>query len=370
MLYRYMVLAALVAGLAPSPQAFATETPAQGPQAATASARQTEEALTGDLQADTLHKGGLTVAGKAFLRQMQERDSILIADQVFYGFKLEGVKEGTRFMLPDLSDGICEGGVDILTPWIVDTLKVRRAKKDRPRTYDIEGGVLLASFEEGTYYLAPISLLRISEDGTRDTLVFAPQRLEVKTIPIDMESYTPHDIKGQVRYPLTLSEVLPWLAGIQLLAMLVVAIYCLIRIYRRKDGLLPTKKEPAHIVALRKLDRYRGDKMWAPEKQKAFYSGITDALREYISSRYGISAMEMTTAEIFKDMKQTDAPEPLVAEVRELFERADFVKFAKFVASEQENASALPVAVRFVTETYQADIEAEGAEPSEGDKNK
>ncbi|MBR0361054.1 MAG: hypothetical protein IIX35_01595, partial [Paraprevotella sp.] len=39
---------------------------------------------------------------------------------------------------------------------------------------------------------------------------------------------------------------------------------------------------------------------WVPEKQKAFYSGITDALREYIAARYGISAMEMTTAEIFK----------------------------------------------------------------------
>jgi hypothetical protein len=43
--------------------------------------------------------------------------------------------------------------------------------------------------------------------------------------------------------------------------------------------------------------------------------------------------------------------------MRELFERADFVKFAKFIATDEENASALPVAVRFVTETYQAELE-------------
>ena len=105
--------------------------------------------------------------------------------------------------------------------------------------------------------------------------------------------------------------------------------------------------------------------MWEASKQKAFYSGITDVLREYISARYEFGAMEMTTAEIFSRMKSTDAPADLLAQVQELFERADFVKFAKFVASEQDNASALPLAVRFVTETYQAEIEAESKEETE-----
>ena len=103
--------------------------------------------------------------------------------------------------------------------------------------------------------------------------------------------------------------------------------------------------------------------MWAPEKQKAFYSGITDTLREYIADRYGIGAMEMTTAEIFKDMKMTDAPADLMEELKELFERADFVKFAKFTASDEDNAKALPTAVRFVTSTYQVDIEKDEISP-------
>ena len=105
--------------------------------------------------------------------------------------------------------------------------------------------------------------------------------------------------------------------------------------------------------------------MWVPEKQKAFYSGVTDTLREYIAARYGISAMEMTTAEIFDSMKSTDVPSTLQNDVRDLFERADFVKFAKFVASDEDNAAALPVAVRFVTETYQADVEEDEAGTSE-----
>ena len=35
------------------------------------------------------------------------------------------------------------------------------------------------------------------------------------------------------------------------------------------------------------------------------------------------------------------------------------MKFAKHIASEQENAAALPLAVRFVTTTYQTDLEKE-----------
>ena len=86
---------------------------------------------------------------------------------------------------------------------------------------------------------------------------------------------------------------------------------------------------------------------------------MTDALREYIVARYGVGAMEMTTAEIFEGLKGTDVPVELYEEMKELFERADFVKFAKFTATKEENASVLPQAVRFVTSTYQAEVEEE-----------
>ena len=163
-----------------------------------------------------------------------------------------------------------------------------------------------------------------------DTLVFDPQKLEVKTMPLDTATFQPHDIKGQMTYPVTFKEVAPWAAGGLALAGLIALVIWLIVRYSRRNNPEYIHKDPPHIVALRKLDKYRGNAMWVPEKQKGFYSGVTDALREYISERYGIGAMEMTTAEIFEDMKATDAPKELLGELKELFERADFVKFAKF----------------------------------------
>jgi hypothetical protein len=292
----------------------------------------------------------------AFLQQLQERDSVLVADQLLYGFELKQVKEGTGLILPEIPQEQ-DYRLMYLSPWILDTVKVTKQKNGLPRLLDLRGSVVVSSFEEGLYELPQIVVGRLSEEGVADTLVFEPLRLEVKTMPVDTATFVPHDIKGQIRYPLTFAEIFPWVLGVCAAVLLMIFAIRFIIMRRRAEDPAYAHKDPAHIIALRKLDKYRGSKMWAPEKQKLFYSGVTDTLREYISSRYGVPAMEMTTAQIFDDMKATDAPEALLKEVRELFDRADFVKFAKYVASEEDNASALPVAVRFVTETYQADVE-------------
>lgn len=304
----------------------------------------------------------------SYLQPLQERDSVLIADQVFYGVELPQVEEGTGFGFPQFKDTLMTN-IRIVEQWTMDTVKVRKQGKGKPKLLDLKGGIRITSFDEGIYHLPPLALLRLSKDGVVDTLVFDPQKLEVKTMPVDTATFKPHDIKGQIRYPVTFREVAPWVAGgLALAGLIALAVWMMVR-YRRSHDPEYMYKDPPHIVALRKLDKYRGNAMWVPEKQKAFYSGITDALREYISARYGIGAMEMTTAEIFADMKETDAPAALLDELKDLFERADFVKFAKFVASDEDNASSLPVAVRFVTSTYQTDVEEETSDGADAQDN-
>ena len=185
---------------------------------------------------------------------------------------------------------------------------------------------------------------------------------------MDTTTYVIHDIKGQINYPLTLAEILPYILAFWGVAVAVILIWALISSRRRKEEGKTVYKDPPYIVALRKLERYRGEKYWAHDKQKTMYSGITDALREYIDSRYGIDAPEMTTAELFAGLRETDMPADLYAEMKALFETADLVKFAKAYASDEENAAAVPSAVRFVTSTYQAPstpVESPG-EPKEG----
>ena len=192
--------------------------------------------------------------------------------------------------------------------------------------------------------------------------MFTGAKLEVKTMPVDTATFVPHDIKGQIRYPVTFGEVLPWIgAGLLLAALVAALIWWLRRRSRAKEA--EKVREPAHITALRNLDRYRGEKFWAPDKQKGFYSGVTDTLKTYIEARFGVDAPEMTTAELFGALKsEKDITPELYTDAKELFEIADFVKFAKHSAPDDYNAKVVPVAVRFVTETYQTTLEEEPKE--------
>ena len=310
--------------------------------------------------------GRVILKESSFVQPLTPRDSILVADRLLYGFELNNIPDSTVLAFPQVANPFMQD-VIALPIWQVDTVKVQKIKAANTRLLDIRAAIAIQPFEEGTYELPPLFVQRIHRDGTVDTIQFRQQTIEVFTMPVDTATYVPHDLRGQMKYPITLSEVLPWLLGFWVVALLVAGLVSWL-LSRRRESDGPAFREPAHITALRKLDKYRGDKFWAPEKQKQFYSGVTDALREYIVARYGVGAMEMTTAEIFQDLKKTDIPADLYQEMKDLFERADFVKFAKFIASPEDNATVLPQAVRFVTATYQSEVEEETADQVGGEE--
>lgn len=313
-----------------------------------------------------------------FLECLQERDSILIGDQFLYGFVAKEIKNGTVLGLPVLEENP-NGGVILLEDWKLDTLKTVVQNNGKPDLHDIRGVLKLTTFDEGEYELPPIRVLLNTRDGRSDTLVYDPVHIHVKTMPVDTASFIPNDVSPQIRMPLSREEaeeivhhnygkilIVKWSV------ILLILIVCIVIVCRSdKYNMIARKKEPAYIVALRRLDSYKSNSMWVPEMQKEFYSGITDALKEYIGDRYGFGAMEMTTGELFAKLKKSDAPKDIQAEMKQLFERADYVKFAKYIASDEENATVVPVAVRFVTQTYQEVLEAEQAAAVEkGKKNK
>ena len=268
-------------------------------------------------------------AGEAFLRQLQKRDSVLIADQVRYGFRLDGLQEGSGLRLPEWKEDDADS-LMVVRSWQLDTVGVKK----KAGLMDVEASVILAPFEEGVYRLPDIPVVRELPDGQVDTLIFKGLELDVRTMPVDTAAFKPHDIKGQIRYPVTFKEIALYV-GIVLIAAGIIAliVWLIVRRRRRLSG-EGVVKDPPYIVALRKLDRYRGNRLWAPEKQKQFYSGVTDVLREYIAGRFGVGAMEMTTAEIFDGLKDSGIAPELMDETKELFLTSDLVKFAKMTVSD------------------------------------
>ena len=131
----------------------------------------------------------------------------------------------------------------------------------------------------------------------------------------------------------------------------------IIRIVREK----PPK--PSHFTALQKIDEIKSDvSLKGEESAKEYYTRLTDALREYMHSRYKFNAADMTTGEIIENLLRFNDKEA-IKELKEILEVADLVKFAKLKPSLNENDRNMLCAIDFVNATK--DIEEENRKPVE-----
>lgn len=284
------------------------------------------------------------------------RDTMLIGDQIEWVIDLT-FREGDRFFV-EKPDEQPAPGVETISPMTFDTVSLKKG------IVNVRGTAILTAFDSGSYFLPPLVTAIGHTDGSVDTVIFDSPVMEVTTIPVDTATFKPYDIKGQIKYPLTLKEMLPWFGLALFAAALIFVVVRLIKAHRENTSFFgkPVVKDPPHIVALRSLDRIRSQKLWQNDKQKQFYTAVTDTLRLYVSERYDISALESTSAEIFENLKDKGIEPSLYGKVQELFETADYVKFAKHKASDLENEEAVPTAIKFVNETYMQQIEADSKE--------
>ena len=293
------------------------------------------------------------VMGQEESATLLSRDTILIGDQIEWIIPLQ-LRDGEKFFIEDIPDPPAPN-VEVIKGLEIDTLSRKKG------LLELQGKVILTSFDSGSCFLPPLIAMIERSSGKVDTLYMEGPTLEVTTIPIDTATYVIKDIKGQIRYPLKFKEVLPWAGLALLLAALVVALVRFVKLRRENRTFFgkPIVKDPPHIVALRSLDKIRRQKLWQNDKQKQFYTEVTDTLRQYVADRYGISALERPSAEMLADLRKQDIEAKMFEEIESMFNTADLVKFAKFQASAEENEEVIPTAVKFVNTTYLAELDSE-----------
>ena len=258
------------------------------------------------------------------------RDTILIGDQIEWTSEMQ-VPRGMSVRIDSMS-GYVVPGVELIGDFVIDTV-------DRGRDFSrVQTRATITSFDSGSYVLPPLVVYVYRGEDAVDTLRLPEVPLEVTTIPIDTTTYEMYDIRPQFRYPVTFAEILPWVAGALVLAAVITAV-CMVVARRRKSRPLfgkPTPQDPPHIVALRDLDRIRGEKLWQTGNQKQYYTEITDTLRVYIEKRFGVKTIERTSGEILVDLSTKDIQPSDFESLKDLFGTADLVKFAKTFMQELE----------------------------------
>ncbi len=284
------------------------------------------------------------------------KDSILIGDQVLWSTRFE-LQEGDSLDIHPYT-GVLErdpnqAKVEIISDFKLDTISIKKGIKE------LEAKILLTSFDSGYYKLPqPLFIVNPQSEDTY-ALVFDTPSLAVNTIQVDTTGFQPMDIKGQIKYPVTFGEVIPWVLLAVVVLAAVYALYRYIRYKRENKDFFGRSivQDPPHIVALRELDKLHSQKLWQNGKEKQFYTGVTDTLREYIEGRYGVAAMEKTSSEIMESLTDKEIEGGLYNQLDELFKLADLVKFAKYVPTVGENEEAIPCAVRFVNSTFMQELE-------------
>ncbi len=241
-------------------------------------------------------------------------------------------------------------GVEVLAVSDADTVQVEGEMRVS-KTYTI------TSFDEKPYRIPGFNVKSRGKTYTSNELALKVISPDVDTTRTD-QFFPPKDVQDN---PFQWSE---W-ASVFWLSLVVLVLcgafaYLLVCLKQNKPitiAIKIVKKIPPHTRALNEMGKLKNEHVASSDDQKTYYTQLTDTLRRYIKERFGFNAMEMTSDEILFNL-QKNGTEEMIGELRELFQTADLVKFAKYSTMLNENDRNLVSAVNFIDRTKNADQQA------------
>ena len=289
--------------------------------------------------------------------------AMLIGDHVGLKLQFEG-PAGVQVIWPSFKDTIL-GNIIVIGRSKIDT----NYSKDK-KSLTLSQELNITCYDSGFYTFPQIPFrYRVLPDTTARTISSALSALMVHTVKVDTtNSIKP--IKGPLKVPLTFREILPYLlAAIALIAVVIVLVWYLKK--RKKHEpiiqIRPKVKLQPFEKALQDLEKLRFKKLWQEGHIKEYHSELTDILRTYIETAFGIPALENTTFEITGQLNlRSDFSKDMVEKLDRILRIADMVKFAKALPLPQENENALTAGVEFINGTSRPSVEKPASDEPSG----
>ena len=184
----------------------------------------------------------------------------------------------------------------------------------------------------------------------------AAQNAEAHTPPIPVHVVSIGKTKDDkpdirpIKGPITVSlrYLWDWFFGAAALFLSALLVF---KIYRRHKKRMEDLESllPPHQRLARELERLNENGWLSLGREKEHYTGLSDILRRYLERRYGLELMEHTTAEIMTFLKEKNFEEEIFGQIREVLEKTDLVKFARFMP-ERALAADLENRLRHIAE--------------------
>lgn len=277
---------------------------------------------------------------------------ILIGDRLKILFEIEKPKD-LDIQFPQVPDTF-SSHLEVVNRSKIDTFKVNDKKREK-----LTQKIFITSFDSGMHQIPPF-YFKMKDGKMLDSAATRMLAFQVHGMKIDTTK-GPVDIKTIYGAPVTLKEIIPYILGIILIAAIIFFIFYYFR-WKKKDVPLFSKPErpadPAHVIALRELDRIKTQKLWQQEKIKQYYSEVADTIRIYIQNRFDIPAMEFTSAETIGSFKQNKelVDGSSLDQLQHILSLADLVKFAKYTPLPDDNNLTLMNAYFFVNQTKKEEV--------------
>ncbi|MDD2191417.1 MAG: hypothetical protein PHO12_02605 [Bacteroidales bacterium] len=187
---------------------------------------------------------------------------------------------------------------------------------------------------------------------------------EVIPFPIDTTKVEIKDIKENKKEPFSISEIMPIIIWVLIGIGLILGLYFGIKLWKKyrtvniKEILIkPKPKLPAHIIAINSLEELRRKRLYENGRIKEYFSEISDILRVYLDDRFSVSAIEMTTDDIFREIdEKAIINKDSFALLEYILKYADLVKFAKHIPDSFISDKCMKDSFEFISQTKLVEI--------------
>mgnify|MGYP001402767599 CR=1 FL=1 len=276
-----------------------------------------------------------------------------VGDSISVALVVEGIS-GVEYSLPEIGSEHL-GGLELVG-------------QDRVVKDDVKGGwrhtitYRLIGWSVGEHRISGLAIDYQDRNGKKGSV-------DLEELPIKITSLLPSNLSEAEILAEGLKELkkpvgLPpryeytWFAigGLVLLGTVYLLLKYLKDNYRSKanNGSEPNlvKLEPAHLIALRRLESLKQQQLLAEGEFKLYYDQLSEIAREYMENRFQIRALEMTTEEFLDNLRRADFLNVASKkELAEFLQYSDLVKFAKHQPVREEGERAWEIIYGLIEQT-------------------
>lgn len=214
------------------------------------------------------------------------------------------------------------GALEVIMSYPIDTIR----KNDR---YELIKKYGLTQFDSGKYTIPSIRILINNKVFLSDSL-----KVEVANVQVDTLKQKMYDIKDIAPANEGIGDWWKYLFGLLLVCGIGALVYWYIKKRQSEKIAEEVYKTPIE-KATSLLNILEKKELWQHGEVKAYYSELTDIVRNYIEEAIDIPAMESTTSELIEGLKTASQKKKMklsketIDNLFVVLKQADLVKFAK-----------------------------------------